>query len=80
MRYVEKAQGTTLSTFCIKVVSKDAIEAAFDATARMSDHDPDLGGLYVIADETILIPSDLDLTRAFDLSFVVHEVLHVYQH
>ncbi len=80
VRFVEEAQGISLSPICIKSVPKEAIMEAFSTTAGMSKHQPNVGGLYVIAEETILIPYDLDLHRVSDLSFVVHEIVHAYQH
>lgn len=79
VEFVEETYGTKLSGICIKSVSADVIAEAFDASAGMPDQIPEIGGLFVIAEETILIPSNLDPTRDSDLNFVVHELVHAYQ-
>ena len=79
VRFVEDATGEGLAEICIKVVSPETIRAAFRATAGFHDQQPEIGGLFVIADETVLIPTTLDLNNAYDLSFLVHEITHYHQ-
>ena len=80
VRFVEEAFNKTLTGTCIRAVPKEVIEEAFALSAGMLDHPPNIGGLYVITEGTILIPSDLDSNKALDLSFVVHELVHAYQY
>ena len=79
MRFVEDSTGAALSGVCIEVVPTDIILDAFHSTAGIPDQHPEIGGSLVISDKTVLIPSDLDLSSAFDLSFLVHEIAHFQQ-
>ena len=79
VRFVESETGETLAEVCIKIVPPEIIIEAFRSTAGNLDEPPEIGGLFVVAEQTVLIPSDLDIGSPFDLSFLVHEIAHYHQ-